>query len=76
MDERCVIVFQKGTDFIPLRHIITLANTDEVYNEDKFRAWYYGIYRELEGDTFLYCANREERDKAVEKIQKGEVNDF
>lgn len=67
MNERCVIVFNR-TGPIPLRHIVTLKHDNEEYNEESFKAWYYSVYREIEGDEFLYCATRKERDEALAKI--------
>lgn len=72
MNERCVIVYNRSGP-IPLRHVVTLKDGSP-YCEDEFKEWYYSTYHELEGDEFLYCASRKERDEALEKITKGEKN--
>lgn len=61
-----VVVFNKNA-IIPVRHIVS---TNEPYNEDAFKAWYYDNYHELEGDSFAYCATRQERDKLIESLNR------
>lgn len=70
MNERYVIVYNRNGP-IPLRHVVTLKDGSP-YSEDEFKEWYYSIYHQLEGDEFLYCADRKERDEALENITKGE----
>ena len=67
MNQGYVIVTNKKDDVTPLRHIVTIHNP---YNKEEFMGWYYSQYWELDGDEFIYCPTRKERDIYLEQLNE------
>lgn len=67
MNQGYVVVINKNDDITPLRHIVTVHHP---YNKDEFTAWYYSEYCELDGDEFIYCHTRQDRDNYLEKLNQ------
>ena len=73
MGESCVVIFNRNSP-IWLRHIITIPSNS--YNPSNFKAWYYEEYLDFDGDEFVYCHTRKERDELIEWIKKEEDNEY
>ena len=58
-----IVINRQGP--IPLRHIVEIH---EHYNQNNFEKWYYDQYWRLDGDGFVFCATREERDAFVQSL--------
>lgn len=54
---------------VALRHII---DTEEPFEREEFQRWYYGQYRELDGDEFVFCGSREAMLNCVEEAKNRE----
>lgn len=67
MNNGYVIVINRNDDIVPLRHIVTIY---EPYDEGDFKEWYYSEYTELDGDEFVYCPTREDRNNFVKRLYK------
>lgn len=61
-----VIVINEDGIISPVRHVVTIH---ESFDEDDFKKWYYSEYRELEGDKFIYCPTRADRDAFLDAIR-------
>ena len=61
-----VVVINRDS-YVPLRHIVKIY---EPYDEEDFKRWYYSEYYEFDGDEFMYCPTREDRDKLIEGLNK------
>lgn len=58
-----IIVVNRQQEFGPsIRHVITNTAAETL---DEFKQWYYSEYSELEGDEFIVCATREDRDEMI-----------
>lgn len=66
MNESYVIVINKNS-FVPVRHIVTIH---EPYNQDNFAKYYYERYYKLDGDEFIYCPTRQNRDDYIRELEK------
>ena len=67
MNHGYVVVINKKDDITPLRHIVT---THHPYVQEEFMAWYYSQYCKLDGDEFIYCPTRKERDTYLEQLNE------
>ena len=63
-EESYVIVVNRSGP-IPLRHIVSITTP---WDKDSFTAWYYSQYHKLAGDDFIFCADREERDRGLQSL--------
>lgn len=64
----CYILIVNREQFGPsLRHVIT--NTEEETLEE-FKDWYYSIFSKLDGDEFIVCSSRDERDEYIKKLKE------
>ena len=70
MNHGYVLIINKKDDITPLRHIVTIHQS---YNEEEFASWYYSQYCKLDGDEFIYCPTRKDRDDFLEKLNKERV---
>lgn len=61
-----VIVYNKSNFGPTIRHIIT--NTMD-WTLNDFVEWYYTEYTKLDGDEFVVCETRDERDRITKMIQ-------
>lgn len=64
-DESYVVVVNRN-GLVPIRHIVAV----EDYDRDKFIKSYYASYHKLEGDEFVFCPTREDRDRVVRELEK------
>ena len=62
-----VIVINRNAKISHIRHIVSISLP---YNENEFKQWYYDTYHKLDGDEFVFCASRDERDRYIETLNK------
>lgn len=67
MDKSYVVVVNKNGIISPVRHVVSIY---EPYDEEDFKKWYYTDYKELEGDVFIHCPTRKERDCLLDALKK------
>lgn len=68
MKESEYVIVINRTGPIPLRHIVELTD-QKPYDEENFKKWYYDQYCKLNGDEFVHCKTRKERDDFLKTIQ-------
>ena len=66
MERYYVVVVNRSSEFIPLRHIV---EWDSEFDEEGFKRWYYESYHQIDGDEFHFF-RREEMLRFVESLKE------